>query len=183
MQAPRAAKMAVEKLADGTYQAGGMTFATADEAFAHDEAMTTGRPPPAPPASGAPAKGLRGRWARVHISSKLATITGVALLAFSVWSSLKSQPPSSRPNVAAQPTFAERYPGPWSETPSLPIVRALVGKQIRGCGEFKHRESALNRGEFLVYCTRDGSNWVSYIVWDRTGEVLGPAPINASIPP
>lgn len=178
--------MAVERLADGTYQVGGITFATADEAFAHDEAIIKGQQ--LPRASSGPAasssQDLRSRWARIHISSKLATITGVALLAFAWWSSWKSQSPSpiSRP-IVAEPTFAERYPGPWNETFSAPIAKALVGKQIRGCGEFKHRESALNRGEFLVYCTRDGSNWVSYIVWDRTGEVMGPAPINASVPP
>lgn len=66
------------------------------------------------------------------------------------------------------------YPGGWIEDMNVGISRALVGKQIRGCGEYRYKESASTRSEYLVQCTRDGKNWVAYLVWTRTGAVTGP---------
>lgn len=80
----------------------------------------------------------------------------------------------------AQP---DRYPGPWRDESNVLISKALVQNSIKGCGEFKYRPSSKNKGEFLVYCTRDGKNWVAYLVWAPVGKVTGPHQISAAIPP
>lgn len=67
-----------------------------------------------------------------------------------------------------------RYPGPWREDFNLNISKALGAKSVSGCGQYKFRESSRDSGEYLVYCTRDGASWVSYVVWTKTGAVLGP---------
>jgi len=68
----------------------------------------------------------------------------------------------------------ERYPGPWQEEFHLGITKALGSKSIRGCGQYKYRESSKNLNEYLVYCTADGTNWTVYVVWPNTGGVIGP---------
>lgn len=70
--------------------------------------------------------------------------------------------------------LSERYPSPWQEDLNMDITKALASKDIRGCGWYKYRESSNNRGEYLVYCTSDGSNWTGYLVWANTGDVIGP---------
>lgn len=70
--------------------------------------------------------------------------------------------------------LSERYPGPWREDFNMGITKALASKEVRGCGQYKYRESRNDRGEYLVYCTRDGNNWTAYLVWENTGDVTGP---------
>lgn len=83
----------------------------------------------------------------------------------------------------AEIPLQERYPGPWRDDFNASISKALAQNSVRGCGEFKYRESKMNRGEYLVYCTRDGSNWVAYLVWASIKKVTGPHQVSAAIPP
>lgn len=83
----------------------------------------------------------------------------------------------------AEAPIQDRYSGPWKEDFNLPISKALAQNSVRGCGQFKYRESRFNRGEYLVYCTRDGSNWTAYLVWTSIAKITGPHQISASIPP
>lgn len=85
--------------------------------------------------------------------------------------------------AVAETSFSERYPGPWRESANLGISKALVANNVRGCGEYKYRESSRDRGEFLVYCSRDGLSWSAYLVWANINKVTGPHQISASIPP
>ena len=71
-------------------------------------------------------------------------------------------------------SMKERYPAPWQEEFNIEISRTLVSHSIRGCGEYKYRESSRNSGEYLVRCTRDGNNWYTYIVWIYSKKVMGP---------
>ena len=75
----------------------------------------------------------------------------------------------------------ERYPAPWRDEFNMEITRALASSKIRGCGEYKYRESSRNKGEYLVYCTRDGSTWFAYIVWIYSKKVMGPYKPDASL--
>jgi len=70
--------------------------------------------------------------------------------------------------------LSERYPGPWREEFHVGITKALASKAIRGCGQYKYRESSKDRGEFLVHCTGDGKFWTAYFVWPNTEGVMGP---------
>ncbi|CAB5720004.1 Uncharacterised protein [Delftia tsuruhatensis] len=83
----------------------------------------------------------------------------------------------------ADMTLQERYPGPWRDDFNLPISKALAQNSVRGCGEFKYRPSSRDKGEFLVYCTRDGKSWVAYLVWAPIAKVTGPHQVSAAIPP
>jgi hypothetical protein len=56
----------------------------------------------------------------------------------------------------------------------LSISRTLAAKNVRGCGQYKYRESSKNRGEYLVHCTSDGKNWTAYLVWPNISEITGP---------
>jgi hypothetical protein len=77
-------------------------------------------------------------------------------------------------------TLNERYPGPWRESFNMGITKALAGKHVRGCGDYKYRESKTDRGEYLVYCN-DGTTSMAYIVWPNTGGVIGPNSIDPSL--
>ena len=78
--------MAVVRLPDGTYQVGGMTFATADEAFAHDAR-------PRAPAAAAPPAALTprstGDQSRMTTKSKLAVLAVAVVAAFLVWGQIQ----------------------------------------------------------------------------------------------
>lgn len=71
-------------------------------------------------------------------------------------------------------SLSERYPGPWREDFNMGITKTLASNNVGGCGQYKYRESIKDRGEYLVYCTRDGSNWVAYLVWPNIGKLTGP---------
>lgn len=71
-------------------------------------------------------------------------------------------------------SLAEMYPGPWHDDFNMGITKALAKNQISGCGEYKYRPHKSASNEYLVYCTRDGSHWTAYLVWDLIGKVMGP---------
>ncbi|WP_092000074.1 hypothetical protein [Polaromonas sp. OV174] len=94
---------------------------------------------------------------------------GIAILLMALFSCI-----GSGRNQSDDMPMAQRYPGPWMSDFNLQITQALVKHGATGCGEFKYRESSMNRGEFLVHCTRDGVNSTAYLVWAGTGSVTGP---------
>ena len=77
----------------------------------------------------------------------------------------------------------ERYPGPWRADYQVSIAKALAGAGARGCGEFVWRESAIDRGEVLVWCTTDRTAWQQWLTWPRTARASGPSPPDARLPP
>ena len=65
--------------------------------------------------------------------------------------------------------------GSWQEDFHVGIAKTLATNHIKGCGEFKYRESTKHPGgEYKVFCTADGKNWVAYLVWPKINEVMGP---------
>lgn len=83
----------------------------------------------------------------------------------------------------ADMTLQQRYPGPWRDDFNLPISKAFARSAINGCGEYKYRPSIRDKGEFLVYCTRDGKSWEAYLVWAPISKVTGPHQLSPAIPP
>ena len=79
--------------------------------------------------------------------------------------------------------FTSQYPGAWSDAPHPGIMRALVSNKVVGCGQYSYKAAASSSGEYLVYCTRDGKNWVAYLVWPNIGNIIGPNRISLDIPP
>lgn len=97
---------------------------------------------------------------------------------------------SNTAQKAAQPTkvsqhqestLASKYEANWNTSPLLAISQSLVKSKIRNCGEYKYKQSRTHQGEYVVYCTRDGTNWVSYLVWTGTKKVMGPYDIDPSL--
>lgn len=88
-------------------------------------------------------------------------------------------------NETANPRqeVAEDYVGGWRSNAPSSIVRTLISNNVRGCGEFHHKPSARNSGEYLVYCTQDGRNWAAYLVWPNINRISGPARPDPSISP
>ncbi|WP_131821821.1 hypothetical protein [Salipiger marinus] len=76
---------------------------------------------------------------------------------------------------------AEDYLGKWRSDAPSNITRTLISNNVRGCGEFHHKPSARNSGEYLVYCTPDGRNWAAYLVWPNVDRISGPAHPNPNI--
>lgn len=87
-----------------------------------------------------------------------------------------------RPGTVPKP-LSQQYPGPWSDTFSLPISRALDRHGAGGCGEMWHRAAADSGSEFLVYCSAGGAQWTAYLVWTSSGDVMGPLKPSADVPP
>lgn len=73
-----------------------------------------------------------------------------------------------------EPTLSERYPGPWIEDFNKDIAIALSQNSIKDCGQYKYRASSSDKKEYLVYCTKDGKKWNSYIVWTGINKIMGP---------
>jgi len=78
-------------------------------------------------------------------------------------------------------TLEQRYPGPWRTDVNLDITKALAANKVRVCGEYKYRPSAFDRGEYLVHCTADGSNWKAFLVWVPSNKVRGPLQPDSSL--
>lgn len=101
----------------------------------------------------------------------------IAIVAYNVSRSM------SVPRGTASAAPASDYvKQPWRLDPNFDIAKTLAANNAAGCGQFKFREHPSMNGEYLVYCTRDGSSWQSYLVWPRTGKVLGPHRPAAQIP-
>lgn len=67
---------------------------------------------------------------------------------------------------------------PWTEGTNdqfTKVARTLAKNSIRGCGEFYLRPNSKSpENEFLVGCSRDGLNWLYYIVFTVAETVQGP---------
>ena len=57
----------------------------------------------------------------------------------------------------------------WHTDFNMDVTKVLVSNKIRGCGEYKYRVNLSKRNEYLVHCTRDGKNWVPYLVSTSNG--------------
>lgn len=73
-------------------------------------------------------------------------------------------------------SFAQSHPGAWKVAPDPAITAALEKNKIPGCGQYRYRARAgATVPEFLVQCTVDKLNWVTYFVWPKAETVRGPA--------
>jgi|GEM_PF-1635961 len=82
---------------------------------------------------------------------------------------------------STEASLASKYESSWHTDVHLKISQALVKSKIRNCGEYKYKQSRTHQGEYVVYCTRDGTNWISYLVWTGTKKVMGPYDIDPSL--
>lgn len=71
-------------------------------------------------------------------------------------------------------TKAPDYSGVWSEQFNQDITIALARNNIEGCGQYEYQQNLNHSGEYKVKCTRDGENWVYYLVWWPSARVMGP---------
>ena len=71
-------------------------------------------------------------------------------------------------------SYAQSHPGAWKEAPSAEITAALAKNKIAGCPQYRYRQRAGGLPEFLVQCSADKANWVSYFVWPKAETVRGP---------
>lgn len=115
---------------------------------------------------------------------------GLAILAVAYWTGSwvfqSESTPTSRTaaeNTKGSGELAYDYPGAWQSDAPGDIIRALAVNDVRGCGEFHHKASVRNSGEYLVYCTRDGQTWTSYLVWPNVDRISGPARPDPKISP
>jgi hypothetical protein len=110
------------------------------------------------------------------VSRALLTITLSLAGAFSLAACEPAVPP------------AERYPGPWQQLDtSVALAMAKNPKRLgQLCGS-AYMRPAFNkpgeRGEYLVYCTHDKSEWWAFQVFTGINEVIGPNKIFPEIPP
>jgi hypothetical protein len=58
---------------------------------------------------------------------------------------------------------SERFPGPWLEV-TQDIRDLLTLSKVSACSQAAGRESSLNPGEYLLYCTSDEKLWTSWRV-------------------
>jgi len=112
------------------------------------------------------------------VAKKTSPITWFVLIIFIVifWGAISGETPkgTSTSSTSTSLNIAERYPGPWVRDVHPGIARVLVKNDVRGCGEFKYRESSQNKNEFIVRCSRDGNIWQTYLVWVGADKIMGP---------
>ena len=68
---------------------------------------------------------------------------------------------------------SERFPGPWLEV-TQDIRDLLTQSKVSACTQSAGRESSLNPGEYLLYCTSDEKLWTSWRVQPAARIVRGP---------
>ncbi|HET7166132.1 MAG TPA: hypothetical protein VFI94_13430 [Pseudolabrys sp.] len=76
---------------------------------------------------------------------------------------------------------AAQYPGPWLEI-TEEVRETLALHKISACNEAVGRQSSINSGEYLLYCTRDERFWTSWLVQPATHKVRGPGTLLEGIP-
>lgn len=76
------------------------------------------------------------------------------------------------------------YAGVWRDGTHPGITKALNRRGIRMCGEYYWRESTITPGQFMLLCTFSGTTWSAYLVWEKSGDVMGPydAPQDLPLP-
>ncbi|MCR6654676.1 MAG: hypothetical protein NVV63_02445 [Opitutus sp.] len=87
-------------------------------------------------------------------------------------------PASERPPPAS---VASKFERTWRTDFHFGISKALAANHVSGCGELKYKQRADGSSEFVVYCTRDGHVWQSYLVWPSIQKVMGPYPPDPSL--
>jgi hypothetical protein len=70
--------------------------------------------------------------------------------------------------------FVTSHPGAWKEVPNAEITAALAKNKTPGCGQYRYRQRAGGLPEFVVQCTVDKANWVTWFVWPKAETVKGP---------
>lgn len=73
------------------------------------------------------------------------------------------------------PAFAQSHPGAWKEATNPEIAAALEKNKTPGCARYRYRQRAGGLPEYVVQCTVDKANWVTYFVWPKAETVKGPA--------
>jgi hypothetical protein len=68
---------------------------------------------------------------------------------------------------------SDRFPGPWLEV-TQDIRDLLTVNKVSACSQAAGRESSLNPGEYLLYCTSDEKLWTSWRVQPAARIVRGP---------
>jgi len=71
--------------------------------------------------------------------------------------------------------FDKSHPGAWKEVPNPDITAVLEKKKTPACAQYRYRQRAGGLPEFVVQCTADKANWVTYFVWPKADTVKGPA--------
>jgi len=106
--------------------------------------------------------------------------TALAVLGLIVVSALVGK--QSTPTKEIPPRI--EYAGVWHDGTHPGITKALSQRGIRMCGEYYWRESTITRGQFMLLCTFSGATWSAYLVWDKSGDVMGPydAPQDLPLP-
>ena len=73
------------------------------------------------------------------------------------------------------PGFDKSHPGAWKEVPLAEISATLAKNKTPACPTYRYRQRANGLPEFVVQCTADKTNWVTYFVWPKADTVKGPA--------
>jgi hypothetical protein len=76
---------------------------------------------------------------------------------------------------------SEEYPGPWHEV-TQEVRDFLAVHKVYACDQAAGRQSSLNSGEYLLYCTRDEKHWTSWRVQTATHKLRGPDNLIEGIP-
>jgi hypothetical protein len=73
------------------------------------------------------------------------------------------------------PGFERSHPGAWRDIPTAGITAALGKNKTPACPHYRYRQRAGSLPEFVVQCSVDKANWVTYFVWPQAEIVKGPA--------
>jgi hypothetical protein len=71
--------------------------------------------------------------------------------------------------------FEKSHPGAWKEVPMVDITTALTKNKTPACPQYRYRQRAGGLPEYVVQCTVDKKDWVTYFVWPKADTVKGPA--------
>jgi hypothetical protein len=73
------------------------------------------------------------------------------------------------------PGFDKSHPGTWREVPHADISATLAKAKTPGCTHYRYKQRAGGLPEYVVQCSTDKANWVTWFVWPKSATVKGPA--------
>jgi hypothetical protein len=73
------------------------------------------------------------------------------------------------------PGFEVSHPGAWKNVGLAEISTVLTNAKVPGCTNYRYRQRANGLPEYVVQCSVDKVNWVTWFVWPNSGTIKGPA--------
>jgi len=116
-------------------------------------------------------------------SSMLLPIVAVGLMVAAVGVEMTREPAEVGSQRVVRAPSAADFGSAWRRDSHVDLQRTLAANKVEDCADMAYRPHRTIHGEYLVYCTRNGRSWTSWVVSTGAQRVSGPFPPDPLMPP